>query len=67
MTAMTAAEVNFPPPPADSKIPGWLTLAQGVFNTMAPRWATDTCAGGLPWYVLDIIFKQTTRIYRTTI
>lgn len=49
---MTAAEVNFPPP-TDSSIPGWLALAQGVFNTQAARWDTTSCNGGLRWYVLS--------------
>lgn len=31
MAAMTAAETKFPNPPKSS--PGWLSLAQGVFNT----------------------------------
>lgn len=43
MTAMSAAETNFQPPPAGS--PDWLTLAQAVFNTQATR-PDDTCGGG---------------------
>lgn len=31
MTAMSAAETNFQNPPSDR--PGWLALAQAVFNT----------------------------------
>jgi mannan endo-1,6-alpha-mannosidase len=49
MAAMSAAEVNFPNPPADK--PQWLALAQAVFNTQAPRWDPTTCGGGLRWQV----------------
>ncbi|KAK3384907.1 glycoside hydrolase family 76 protein [Podospora didyma] len=49
MSAMLAAEVNFPNPPADQ--PQWLALAQAVFNTQAPRWKTDYCNGGLRWQI----------------
>jgi mannan endo-1,6-alpha-mannosidase len=51
MAAMTAAEVNFPNPPASS--PQWLTLAQAVFNRQAARWDNDTCNGGLRWQVFQ--------------
>ena len=47
MSAMLAAESNFPDPPKDK--PQWLALAQGVFNTQAPRWDTEFCNGGLRW------------------
>lgn len=43
MTAMLAAEYNFPNPPA--KQPSWLSLAQAVFNTQAVR-PDDKCGGG---------------------
>ena len=49
MTVMAAAEYNFPNPPADQ--PQWLALAQGVFNSQAPRWDKATCGGGLRWQV----------------
>lgn len=49
LAAMTAAETNFQAPPSGS--PGWLALAQGVFNTQAPRWDTSTCGGGLRWQI----------------
>ncbi|KAM0250921.1 hypothetical protein ACHAQJ_008417 [Trichoderma viride] len=50
MTAMLAAEENFPNPPSDR--PGWLALAQGVFNTQAsPERHDDTCGGGLRWQI----------------
>jgi hypothetical protein len=49
MTAMTAAEYNFPNPSSDQ--PQWLALAQAVFNTQAPRWDASTCGGGLRWQI----------------
>ena len=48
-SAMSAAEQNFPNPPADK--PQWLALAQAVFNTQALRWDDQTCGGGLRWQV----------------
>lgn len=45
MTALLAAETKFPDPPATS--PGWLALAQAVFNTQAVRFDTQYCNGGL--------------------
>ncbi|RAL64752.1 hypothetical protein DID88_001783 [Monilinia fructigena] len=36
MAAMSAAEANFDNP--DSGTPGWLAMAQAVFNDMASRW-----------------------------
>ncbi|KAF6804889.1 glycosyl hydrolase family 76 [Colletotrichum musicola] len=50
MSAMLAAENNFPNPPTDQ--PQWLALAQAVFNTMAsPDRHDDTCGGGLRWQI----------------
>lgn len=49
MSAMQAAEVKFPDPPADK--PSWLSLAQAVFNTQDPRWDDSTCGGGLRWQI----------------
>lgn len=46
MSAMTAAELNFPNPPTDQ--PQWLALAQAVYNTQTPRWDSN-CGGGLRW------------------
>lgn len=46
---MAAAERNYPNPPKDQ--PQWLYLAQAVFNTMASRWDSDTCGGGLRWQI----------------
>ncbi|KAK3392086.1 mannan endo-1,6-alpha-mannosidase [Sordaria brevicollis] len=53
MTAMTAAENNFPDPPDDQ--PQWLGLAQAVFNTQAhPDRHDTTCGGGLRWQIFSI-------------
>ena len=49
MAAMSAAENNFPNPPAGQ--PQWLALAQAVFNEYATRWDTETCNGGLRWQI----------------
>lgn len=50
MSAMLAAEANFPDPPAGQ--PQWLALAQAVFNTQAdPGRHDDTCNGGLRWQI----------------
>ncbi|EKG20847.1 Glycoside hydrolase family 76 [Macrophomina phaseolina MS6] len=49
MAAMSAAETGFPNPPDDK--PGWLALAQAVFNTQYRRWDSSTCGGGLRWQI----------------
>ncbi|KAK7974060.1 hypothetical protein PG989_015908 [Apiospora arundinis] len=49
MAVMSAAEYNFPNPPAGQ--PGWLALAQAVFNTQAARWDPEHCNGGLRWQI----------------
>lgn len=50
MSAMTAAELNFPNPPSDQ--PQWVALAQAVFNTQAdPSRHDSTCNGGLRWQI----------------
>lgn len=50
MSAMLAAENNFPDPPEDE--PQWLALAQAVFNTQAsPDRHDETCNGGLRWQI----------------
>lgn len=51
MAALTAAENNFPNPPAGD--PSWLSLAQAVFNEQVGRWDTSTCGGGLRWQVFQ--------------
>ncbi|UKZ74986.1 hypothetical protein TrVFT333_002657 [Trichoderma virens FT-333] len=60
MTAMLAAEEKFPNPPADK--PGWLALAQGVFNTQAsPERHDGTCGGGIRWQIPQPIPDTATR------
>ena len=49
MAAMSAAEQNYPNPPADQ--PQWLALAQAVFNSQALRWDDTSCNGGLKWQI----------------
>ncbi|KAI0883695.1 glycoside hydrolase family 76 protein [Annulohypoxylon maeteangense] len=49
MAVMSAAEYKFPNPPSGQ--PGWLALAQAVFNTQAARWDPDHCNGGLRWQI----------------
>ncbi|RKU40538.1 hydrolase 76 protein, variant 2 [Coniochaeta pulveracea] len=51
MAAMSAAEYKFPDPPAGK--PGWLALAQAVFNTQAARWEPNDCGGGLLWQIFN--------------
>jgi mannan endo-1,6-alpha-mannosidase len=49
LAAMTAAEANYPNPPANQ--PQWLALSQAVFNLMAGNWDNATCGGGLRWQI----------------
>jgi mannan endo-1,6-alpha-mannosidase len=49
MAAMSAAEYNYPNPPADQ--PQWLALAQAVYNSQVPRWDPANCGGGLRWQI----------------
>ncbi|AQZ15333.1 DCW1 (YKL046C) [Zygosaccharomyces parabailii] len=49
IAVLNAAERKFPNPPSDE--PQWLYLAQAVFNTMAARWDSATCGGGLRWQI----------------
>lgn len=51
LSVMSAAEYKFPDPPAGK--PGWLALAQAVFNTQAARWEDADCAGGLRWQIFN--------------
>ncbi|KYK57940.1 cell wall glycosyl hydrolase Dfg5 [Drechmeria coniospora] len=51
LAVMSAAENNFPNPPADK--PQWLALAQAVFNTQAARWDMQHCNGGLRWQIFE--------------
>lgn len=51
MSAMLAAENKFQDPPS-SDDPGWLALAQAVFNTQAaPDRHDDVCNGGMRWQI----------------
>jgi mannan endo-1,6-alpha-mannosidase len=49
MAALAAAEHKYPDPPTNQ--PSWISLAQAVFNTQAPRWDDTTCGGGLRWQI----------------
>jgi mannan endo-1,6-alpha-mannosidase len=51
LAAMSAAEANFPNPPADQ--PQWLALVQAVFNSQVPRWDDASCGGGLRWQIFS--------------
>lgn len=50
LTIMDAVERNFTAP-NKSGVPGWLAMAQAVFNTMYARWDPDHCGGGLRWQI----------------
>ncbi|AGO13529.1 AaceriACL200Wp [[Ashbya] aceris (nom. inval.)] len=50
LLVMGAVERNFPDDPKN-RAPGWLALAQAVFNTMWARWDPETCGGGLRWQI----------------
>lgn len=49
LAVIAAAEKKYPDPPTGQ--PGWLALAQGVFNSQAGRWDYKTCDGGLRWQI----------------
>ncbi|CAN6674930.1 mannan endo-1,6-alpha-mannosidase Dcw1p [Trichomonascus vanleenenianus] len=49
VAVMGAAEKNFSNPGPGQ--PSWLYLAQAVFNTMASRWDSADCNGGLRWQI----------------
>jgi mannan endo-1,6-alpha-mannosidase len=49
LSAMIAAERNFPAPPSET--PSWLAMVQAVFNEQANRWDTSACGGGLRWQI----------------
>lgn len=51
MSAMTAAELNFPNPPPNQ--PQWLELAQAVFNSQYTR-LDSVCGGGLRWQTYSV-------------
>ena len=49
LTAMQAAERNFTR--ANSSYPPWLYYAQSTFSSMASRWDTSGCNGGVRWQI----------------
>lgn len=51
ISAMMAAERNFPAPPANS--PSYLEMVQAVFNELVSRWSTEVCSGGLRWQIFS--------------
>jgi mannan endo-1,6-alpha-mannosidase len=53
MSAMSAAELNFPSAPEGE--PSWIALAQAVFGVLESRYADETeCKGGLRWAVTPV-------------
>lgn len=49
LTLMSAVERNFTNP--TNGTPGWLAMAQAVFNQIYSRWDTSSCGGGLRWQI----------------
>lgn len=77
---LSAAERNFPQKNDDS-IPSWLQVAENSWNTMAGRWNTSACGGGLLWQIFASnpngmnyrnsvsnggLFQVSARLYRAT-
>ncbi|RPA83795.1 mannan endo-1,6-alpha-mannosidase [Ascobolus immersus RN42] len=50
IAVMAAAEKRFPEVPPE-RGPGWLALAQRVFEAQAGRWDEEACNGGLHWQI----------------
>ena len=50
--AMSAAELDFPPPQKD--YPSWAAMAQAVFNLQTTRWDGTTCGGGMRWQITSL-------------
>ncbi|KAK1752116.1 glycoside hydrolase [Echria macrotheca] len=48
-SVMAAAERNFPQPDANN--PSWLQLSENLWNSLASRWNTTACGGGLLWQI----------------
>jgi mannan endo-1,6-alpha-mannosidase len=46
---MSAAERNFPQP--DQNVPSWLQLGTNLWGSLASRWNTTACNGGLLWQI----------------
>lgn len=56
MIVMDAAEKNFSSPSSggdDSYPDNWLYFGQAIFNSVAPRWDTSQCDGGLRWQIYE--------------
>lgn len=49
LTVMGAVERNFTDP-GDGK-PGWLAMAQAIFNEVWSRWDDEHCGGGVRWQI----------------
>lgn len=49
LTLMGAVERNFTNP--TNGAPGWLAMAQAIFNQLNSRWDTANCGGGLRWQI----------------
>lgn len=79
ISAMQAAERNFTSP-GEGYPESWLYFAQATFNTMANRWDTSHCEGGLRWQIYTwnagynyknlvsngCLFNLASRLYRYT-
>lgn len=46
---MSAAERNLPQPQSD--VPSWLKMGENIHASLASRWDTSTCGGGLLWQI----------------
>lgn len=79
-TVLSAAERNFPQT-SNTSVPSYLQVAQNAWNSMAARWNTSACGGGLLWQIfadnangLDYrnsvsnggFFQISARLYRAT-
>jgi len=51
LAALSAAESQLPEPAGVS----WAGLAENVFNSMAARWDTTNCDGGLRWQIFPFL------------
>ncbi|KAF6813729.1 mannan endo-1,6-alpha-mannosidase DCW1-like protein [Colletotrichum sojae] len=48
---MAAAERNFPQP--NPEAPSWLQMGINIFDSLASRWNTTHCGGGLLWQIYE--------------
>ncbi|KAK3319311.1 glycoside hydrolase family 76 protein [Apodospora peruviana] len=60
---MSAAERNFPQP--NTSIPGWLEMAENIFNSISGRWNTTACGGGVAWQIFPS--NPNTMDYKNTV